>query len=270
MRKFLKNIFQPGWSRNDIQDTPIQHEILNEATFQELHWPEGFGFSTPGRYQHRLEKYYAQGGIVRFDTDAPIFAGKLETHRQDLARFYTFCMIADQVVKEGLQGDFAELGVWQGNTAHLLAEFGRRLGRITYLLDTFEGFPQVDLAADEQHLANTFSDTSLEAVQALIGEDQVKFIKGYFPETAGQIPDETKFCIVHLDCDLAAPMKSALDFFYPRMIPGGFIIIHDYSSLCWDSAEKVVDIFFADKPEGLILVPDLAGTAIVRKMKQQV
>jgi O-methyltransferase len=93
----------------------------------------------------------------------------------------------------------------------------------------------------------------------------VSFIKGRFPGTANAIPDAERFCLVNLDCDLYAPFSAALQYFYPRLLPGGFLIMHDYSSLHWPLIEKAVDEFFADKPERPILIPDKSGTAVVRK-----
>jgi hypothetical protein len=62
---------------------------------------------------------------------------------------------------------------------------------------------------------------------------------------------------------------SGLEYFYPRMVPGGFLIIHDYGSLTWEGAEKAVDTFFADKPESVIPIPDSSGSAVVRRMAAQ-
>jgi len=143
----------------------------------------------------------------------------------------------------------------------------RRLERTLYLLDTFEGFPNADLEVGESGLSGVFSDTSLEAVRALVGEERTVFIKGYFPETAAHIPEDAVFSLVHIDCDLEAPMRSALEFFYPRMSPGGFVLMHDYSSLHWDGAERAIDGFFKDKPESVVPLPDLGGSAMVRKDK---
>ncbi|KWD81811.1 hypothetical protein WL71_15725 [Burkholderia ubonensis] len=185
-----------------------------------------------------------------------------------MARFYSFCLISDLIEKDRVPGDFAELGVWQGNTAELLAAIARRQARKLYLLDTFEGLPDADLGRDEKHLAGAFMDTSVEAVRARVGEDGTVFVKGYFPETAAQLPADAQFSIVHIDCDLYAPMLAALDYFYPRMSPGGFILMHDYGSLYWDGAEKAVDEFFADKPEGVMPLPDLASTVVMRKNKR--
>jgi hypothetical protein len=38
-----------------------------------------------------------------------------------------------------------------------------------------------------------FEDTSLETVRVLAGEQNVRYIKGYFPESASQMPDDKSF-----------------------------------------------------------------------------
>jgi hypothetical protein len=185
-----------------------------------------------------------------------------------MARFYFFSLAFDQIVKEELAGDFAELGVYKGNTATLLATYARRLGRTAYLLDTYEGFMAEDLKGiDADAQAGAFNDTSLEAVRTLVGEENTRFIKGFFPDTAAHLPAAGHYCLVHIDCDLYAPMASALEYFYPRLVPGGFLIAHDYSSLHWNGAEKAVDEFFHDKPESIIPLPDDAGSVVIRKAR---
>jgi O-methyltransferase len=62
------------------------------------------------------------------------------------------------------------------------------------------------------------------------------------------------------------PFKAGLEFFYPRLVDGGFLVMHDYGSLWWDGTEKAIDEFFADKPESVIPIPDRAGTAAIRKI----
>ncbi|MGH7156407.1 MAG: TylF/MycF/NovP-related O-methyltransferase, partial [Acetobacteraceae bacterium] len=135
-----------------------------------------------------------------------------------------------------------------------------------YILDTFEGFHPNDLKGlDAAAKTEAFSDTSLAAVRDLVGDESTKFIQGHFPETASQLPDDGRYCLVHLDCDLFAPTMSGLAYFYPRLVPGGFLIVHDYSSLCWNGAEKAVDEYFADKPEAPVLLPDSSGSVVIRR-----
>ena len=95
----------------------------------------------------------------------------------------------------------------------------------------------------------------------------IRFCRGHFPATASAIPPDEQFALVHLDADLLRPTLYALQFLYPRVVPGGLMIIHDYSSTARPGIAEAVDGFFKDKPEGPVLDPDRSGTAIVRKNK---
>lgn len=225
-------------------------------------WP--YRADIPQRYNDNAELYLARGGKVRLGQDVRPFVA--DGDHGDISRFFFFCLMQDQIIKEGLRGDLAELGVYKGNTAALLATIARRTGRTAYLFDTFEGFNERDIAgidADKQ-LAQ-FTDTSLSAVKARVGEDNVRYVQGYFPDTLSQVPDDLRFCLVHIDCDLYEPIKAALGYFYPRLVPGGFLVMHDYTSLAWNGAERAIDEFFADKPEWVIPLTDGAGSAVIRR-----
>jgi O-methyltransferase len=224
-------------------------------------WADELIPRAPQKYTENIEKYRARGGILEPEADIRKFA------HNDQARFFAFCLIADQIAKDGIRGDFAELGVFKGNSAEFLASVARRLGRMTYLLDTFEGFDGKDLSEGELQLSGAFADTSLEAVRAKVGDERTLFIKGRFPDTSSHIPRDAVFALVHIDCDLGEPMMAGLRYFYPRMQPGGFIVMHDYNSLYWDGAEKSIDDFFSDKPESIIPLPDLCGSVVIRKTK---
>jgi hypothetical protein len=234
-------------------------------------WPQAYFGGHPQRYEHNYAKYLERGGLVKPGIDVRAFTAvtgvEAGGRRADMSRYYLFCLAFDQIVKEALAGDFAELGVDKGHTAGLLATFARRIGATVYLLDTFEGFSPRDLQGIDAGRRIEFADASLENVRACVGEENVRYIKGYFPESAAQMPDGLKFSLVHIDCDLHAPVLSALQYFYPRMTPGGFIIIHDYNSLYWDGAENAVDEFFRDKPEAVVPVPDICGSVAVRKAR---
>jgi len=229
----------------------------------------GYTASLPQRYAVNYARYLSLGGPVRLEEFVQGFVAGGE-NQHDMARFYFFCLVFDQLTKERVAGDLVELGAYKGHTATLLAGMARKLGRTAYVMDTFEGFHTGDLnGIDAAASSRAFSDTSLEAVRAAVGEDNVRYIKGYFPGTARELPDDGRYCLVHIDCDLYAPIKSALEYFYPRMVPGGFLIIHDYSSLYWSGAEKAIDEFFADKPEAVLPLPDSAGSVAVRKVRSR-
>jgi O-methyltransferase len=227
-------------------------------------WPGTILAYEPDRYSENLTKYQSEPGLVsKLDTRS-FYSGNRRNNCGDGVRLNFLSLTCDELVKENIRGSVAELGVYKGNTAFLLAELARFFDTTAYLLDTYEGFPDEDLVGEGNPSLN-YSDTSLESVRSLVGEKNVSFIKGRFPGTANAIPDAERFCLVNLDCDLYAPFSAALQYFYPRLLPGGFLIMHDYSSLHWPLVEKAVDEFFADKPERPILIPDKSGTAVVRK-----
>lgn len=227
-------------------------------------WP--YRADPPGRYWGNYELYQKRGGLVRLADDIKGFTAG-QVNEGDISRFYFFCLTFDQMMKEGVHGDLAELGAYKGNTATLLATMARRMGTTAWILDTFEGFKSDDLKGIDAGHRMEFKDTSLEAVRALVGEDNVRYVKGYFPESAAQMPDDLSFALVHIDCDLYVPIVHALHYFYPRLVPGGYLIVHDYGSLNWDGAEKAVDEFFADKPEPVIPLTDGCGSVVIRKAR---
>lgn len=191
------------------------------------------------------------------------------TNRGDLPRLTAFILNIKQVLADGVAGDFAELGVWRGNTAAVLAHYAALAGRQTILFDTFEGFDRKDLNGIDRQKGVEFQNTSLELTASVIGERTgVKFVKGYFPDTVTDEFRAQRFAVVSLDCDLYVPMKNGLEFFYPRMEQGAIFLLHDYSSGSWEGAKRAIDEFCAATGEYLILMPDKSGSAFIRKSQR--
>jgi len=186
----------------------------------------------------------------------------------DAARFMGLLLNLRQLQDEGIEGDFAELGVWKGNSAALLAAYAEKSERKLYLFDTFTGFNPCDAEGDGRAKHGDFTDTSIGYVRATVGRDSTAvYIPGYFPESVTPEVQAGRFALVHIDCDLYAPMKAALEFFYPRTNTGGMMILHDYSSGNWSGATKAIDEFRKGTGEHISLWPDKSGTAILRKSR---
>lgn len=112
-----------------------------------------------------------------------------------------------------------------------------------------------------------FKDTSQERVAAFIGDQEnVIFRAGYFPETAAGLEGE-RFALVMLDFDLYKSAIHAFNFFYPRLVPGAYFFMHDFNNPESDHAiSRAAHEFLADKPERLMEIPDVWGTAMFRKL----
>lgn len=66
-------------------------------------------------------------------------------------------------------------------------------------------------------------------IEKMIAPKNVFVKKGWFPESASDC-EEDSFCFVSLDTDLFEPIYQGLLWFYPRITPGGYIMIHDYNN----------------------------------------
>lgn len=66
--------------------------------------------------------------------------------------------------------------------------------------------------------------------------------KGYFPQTTAGLENKS-FCFVNLDPDLYEPILAGLEFFYPRLVRGGVILIHDYYNNGYVGVKKAVSEF---------------------------
>ncbi|MBV1831309.1 hypothetical protein HNW77_11720 [Komagataeibacter sp. AV436] len=55
-----------------------------------------------------------------------------------------------------------------------------------------------------------------------------------------------KIAVLRLDTDWYESTRHELEHLYPRLVPGGVLIIDDYGY--WAGARKAVDEYFSDKP----------------------
>lgn len=190
---------------------------------------------------------------------------KIERSYRDKVRLYTFWFQIQRLKRENIHGAFAEVGVYQGETAKMIHEMDNT--RDFHLFDTFEGFSKQDIETEKVNSVNRsidFSDTTLEAVMKYVdGNNNVKFHKGYFPDSAKNLPEE-KYVFVHLDADLYNPTRAGLHYFYPRLTEGGVIIIHDYNHT-WEGVTKAVDEFSKTIPENLVAISDWQGSVTIVK-----
>ena len=147
-------------------------------------------------------------------------------------------------------GAMAEVGVFRGGSARLISEV--KGDKPLYLFDTFAGLPPASTADRGVHREHQYTCTLDNVRQYLAAYPNLHFYKGVFPESAAGVPEE-KYCFAHFDVDLYEGTKACLEYFYPRMIPGGIMISHDYGLLA--GVEQAFHEFFADKPERIVDLP---------------
>lgn len=201
--------------------------------------------------------------------ETPTYDSSIHDERSaslDYVRYATLALAATRVDADELPGSIAEVGVFRGRTARFI----RRVApdRHLFLFDTFTGFSRE--VVESEGLEGTvgpraFLRTSEEVARTNVGDDQVTIVRGEFPATAGTVSAE-RFALVHVDVDLESVTAAALEFFYPRVVAGGYIVIHDYNNSQFRfGCRRAVDAFFVNKPEFIIEIPDRQGSVVVRK-----
>lgn len=198
--------------------------------------------------------------------DKNIFYDRIE----DFAdfRIAALCAAAREIYFYNVDGALAECGVYMGAFAKYISRF--MPDRTFYLFDTFEGFPEAAITIQEKQESplirskESFKDTSVELALNNIGRHANTVVKkGFFPETAQGLEDE-RFAFVSLDMDLYIPILAGLEFFYPRMNPGGYIFIHDFRGGL-PGVRRAVEEFCKKEKIGIVVLPDECGTAVISK-----
>jgi hypothetical protein len=152
-------------------------------------------------------------------------------------------MVAEDVLANNVPGDFIEAGAWRGGATifmrAILAAYGVS-DRKVWVADSFEGLPPPDpknFPEDEGsifHLMRILA-VSLPNVQENFRrydllDNQVEFLKGWFEHTLPDAPID-RLAVLRIDADMYQSTTEALQFLYPKLSPGGWVIIDDYTCI---------------------------------------
>lgn len=120
-------------------------------------------------------------------------------------------------------GDMAELGVYRGGTSVMIASACPH--KTLHAFDTFTGIPNAAEGVDG-HRVGDFSDVG--GVPSILAScPNIEVHEGLFPDTA-PIDPALRFCFAHFDGDTYASCVAFIDYFVPRMTPGGFLVFDDF------------------------------------------
>lgn len=191
---------------------------------------------------------------------------EIDNNYFDYIRLSTLELISYEINKKQLTGSVAELGVYKGKFARYLNRYFK--DRKLFLFDTFEGFDERDIDKEKTNgfssATQDFSDTSVNAVlRTMPFPENCIAVKGFFPESAKDINEE--FVFVSLDADLYDPIYAGLQFFYSRLVIGGYIFIHDFNNENYRGVRQAVQQFCEEQNISYTPIPDSAGTAIITK-----
>src|SRR5262245_25803429 len=189
------------------------------------------------RWKHRLRRHVFSFELREGGKDWPSRAHTMI----GLKRLHSLRDQVETTLRDRIPGDYIETGVWRGGACIMMRAVLAAYGvtdRIIYVADSFAGVPPPDRKRYPADRGRNFYKykqlaVSLEEVQANFAvygllDDQVRFVKGWFSETLSTVPAK-HFAIVRLDGDLYESTMDALTALYPRLSPGGFVVVDDYS-----------------------------------------
>ncbi|MBS1735998.1 MAG: class I SAM-dependent methyltransferase [Bacteroidetes bacterium] len=192
----------------------------------------------------------------------------------------------EYIIKNNLEGDIVECGVWRGGSMMLAAKRLIALKNISkkiFLFDTFDGMPPPEahdtsainnIAAstllensDKDEGNNVWCYSALDEVKKNISTtgypgEQVFYFKGKVEDT---LPEKSinKISLLRLDTDWYESTKHELEHLFDRVAEGGIIIIDDYGH--WTGAKKAVDEFIEKRKLKIFLNRiDYTGRLIVK------
>lgn len=158
--------------------------------------------------------------------------------------------VLKSLVRPDLPGNIIECGAYRGGTTVLLARHLRELGlgKTIYALDSFQGFADeiedeiargLVIAAGRTAFTNNSQDYVRRKIERLGVADLIRLVPGFFEDTLHTIEDT--FCLAFIDCDLEKSIEVCIAHLWPHVVPGGALVIDDYSNPGYPGAHLAAD-----------------------------
>ena len=176
----------------------------------------------------------------------------------DYVRLATLELLCRRLAE--VPGAAAELGVYRGFFARCINQLLPE--RKLYLFDSFEGFGEEAQASESFQAAHR--NTAIEKVLAMMPYPERIAVKpGFFPESLQGLED--RFCLVSLDVDFYQATLDGLRYFWPRLEPGGYLLLHDWGSPKLPGVARALEDYERELGAAITAVPlcDVGGSLVL-------
>lgn len=168
-----------------------------------------------------------------------------------LARLEHLQHCVKHIIQQDVPGDLIETGVWRGGASIFMKaalEAYGDAGRTVWLADSFQGLPKPDhnrgslkgdslWRYDELAVSRAAVQENFERYRLM--DERVRFLEGWFADTLPDAPMD-KLALIRLDGDMYDSTMVALESLYPKLSPGGFVVVDDYGAFA-ECAQAVED-----------------------------
>lgn len=234
-----------------LRATKVEHVLLYEPVAESA--PAAAPAGDASVLAARLEKAQAQLTELQLSVAALNRAAGRPPEPQDLH----FTVVHQHLqlgvryaVSCAVPGDIAEFGTMAGRTASVIAEAMKAYDRFTpqerktlHLFDSFRGLPEAESEIDRRspHVAagvwgagTCLGISEEELVRKCaqhLDRDRVRTYAGWFADTLPALPADTRFALLHIDCDLYQSTRDVLDACFSRGLvsPGAALFFDDWN-----------------------------------------
>lgn len=182
-------------------------------------------------------------------------------------RVHVICWAARMASK--IEGDFVECGVNTGifSLAAMTYTDFDQLGKKFYLFDTFDGVPEdqmTDLEKSDgrvERYQNFYFDCYELAQNNFKKFHSAVLVRGKVPDTLTSVSID-KVAYLSIDMNIAYPELSALNHFWPKLSPGGMVVLDDYAWMAHSYRKRDFDNFAAENSTEILTLPTGQGLMI--------
>lgn len=173
-----------------------------------------------------------------------------------------------------LPGDFVECGVNAGVVSSAIChdlEWNAR-DKTFWLVDTFAG-PVEELYSEQERREGKVAHfqevlacggyvCDVERARANFAEwPRARVVQGVVPDCLASL-DVGPVAFVHVDMNCAAPEVAASEHFWPRLVPGGFLLYDDYAYHGYREQKLALDEFALRKGVDILALPTGQGLVV--------
>ena len=191
-----------------------------------------------------------------------------------IERMFSLYKAVEYIVKNNIEGNFVECGVWRGGSSMVIAKTLMKFdctNRLIFLYDTYEGMSvptekdvnkdgyladKMMLTAHKEDPNSVWCCADLNDVTTNMQNtgypiSNISFVKGKVEDTIPAMIPDGKIALLRLDTDWYESTLHELKYLYPLLVKNGVLIIDDYGH--WQGARLAVDEYFLETKTNLLL-----------------
>lgn len=162
-------------------------------------------------------------------------------------RARTLNRLARAAERSGVPGALVDCGTFNGGSAVMMSAGAP--SREVWAFDSFEGLPEAgtedpDRAREWTGELKASEEKVREGFSRFAHPERLNVVKGWFQDSFPlAAPQIDSVAVLHADGDWYDSVRLTLETFYPKVSPGGFVVIDDYND--WEGAKTATDEYRA-------------------------